>query len=286
MPFVERHVPVIADERVEMSFGTGALKITPGARPDRLRDRPRPRAARADGDRPGRADERGRGRARGPHAGRGGRAHPRLAARARPAREARVVPAHRLVVRPLQDAHRAADLAAVVVLDGGAEAAGARRAALGARHVPSRVAAPLRDRLARGRARLEHLAPDLVGPPAAALGMPGRPRHGAGDDAGRVRRVRLDRADAGRPDVLDTWFSSALWPFATLGWPERHRGSADVLSRRHEHDRARHHPPLGEPDDLRRARADGRGPVHATSSSTRPCTRRPAGGCRRASAPA
>ena len=23
------------------------------------------------------------------------------------------------------------------------------------------------------------------------------------------------------PDVLDTWFSSALWPFATLGWPER-----------------------------------------------------------------
>ncbi|RMD69670.1 MAG: valine--tRNA ligase, partial [Gammaproteobacteria bacterium] len=25
------------------------------------------------------------------------------------------------------------------------------------------------------------------------------------------------------PDVLDTWFSSALWPFATLGWPERTR---------------------------------------------------------------
>ncbi len=22
------------------------------------------------------------------------------------------------------------------------------------------------------------------------------------------------------PDVLDTWFSSALWPFATLGWPK------------------------------------------------------------------
>ena len=27
------------------------------------------------------------------------------------------------------------------------------------------------------------------------------------------------------PDVLDTWFSSALWPFSTLGWPEI---SADV----------------------------------------------------------
>jgi valyl-tRNA synthetase len=23
------------------------------------------------------------------------------------------------------------------------------------------------------------------------------------------------------PDVLDTWFSSALWPFATLGWPQK-----------------------------------------------------------------
>src|SRR4029077_12406153 len=22
------------------------------------------------------------------------------------------------------------------------------------------------------------------------------------------------------PDVLDTWFSSALWPHSTLGWPE------------------------------------------------------------------
>jgi valyl-tRNA synthetase len=25
------------------------------------------------------------------------------------------------------------------------------------------------------------------------------------------------------PDVLDTWFSSALWPFGTLGWPEQTR---------------------------------------------------------------
>ncbi len=37
------------------------------------------------------------------------------------------------------------------------------------------------------------------------------------------------------PDVLDTWFSSALWPFATLGWPESTRElqafyPTDVLS--------------------------------------------------------
>jgi len=27
----------------------------------------------------------------------------------------------------------------------------------------------------------------------------------------------------GEEDVLDTWFSSALWPFATLGWPEKNQ---------------------------------------------------------------
>ncbi len=31
---------------------------------------------------------------------------------------------------------------------------------------------------------------------------------------------RIERQD---PDVLDTWFSSALWPFATLGWPHQTR---------------------------------------------------------------
>ena len=51
------------------------------------------------------------------------------------------------------------------------------------------------------------------------------------DDAGRVFVGRTEaeaRARAGLPagtvlrqdeDVLDTWFSSALWPFSTLGWP-------------------------------------------------------------------
>ena len=37
-----------------------------------------------------------------------------------------------------------------------------------------------------------------------------REKHGLGDDV----VLRQDE------DVLDTWFSSALWPFATMGWPE------------------------------------------------------------------
>jgi valyl-tRNA synthetase len=43
----------------------------------------------------------------------------------------------------------------------------------------------------------------------AAARAQARERHG--------REVELRRDD----DVLDTWFSSALWPFSTLGWPER-----------------------------------------------------------------
>jgi len=31
------------------------------------------------------------------------------------------------------------------------------------------------------------------------------------------KKVKLNRDE----DVLDTWFSSALWPFATLGWPKK-----------------------------------------------------------------
>jgi valyl-tRNA synthetase len=32
------------------------------------------------------------------------------------------------------------------------------------------------------------------------------------------------------PDVLDTWFSSALWPFATMGWPDGASDTPFVLS--------------------------------------------------------
>ncbi|MFA7588083.1 MAG: valine--tRNA ligase, partial [Novosphingobium sp.] len=35
------------------------------------------------------------------------------------------------------------------------------------------------------------------------------------------------------PDVLDTWFSSALWPFATLGWPDE---NAPLLNKHYPND--------------------------------------------------
>ena len=39
-------------------------------------------------------------------------------------------------------------------------------------------------------------------------------------------------------DVLDTWFSSALWPFGTLGWPDQNppRAGEDLLARHYPND--------------------------------------------------
>src|SRR4029453_14093439 len=159
------------------------------------------------------------GAAGGTDAGGCGGADPRMASRARPAREARVVPAHGRALRPLQVSNRAAHLDAVVGGEGGSEAAGARCAARGTGAIPPRVPTPVRDRLARGGARLEHLAADLVGASAAALGVPGRPRDGAGGRTRSVRRVRLARADSerGRPRHLVLVGPLALRDFGLAG---------------------------------------------------------------------
>jgi len=46
-------------------------------------------------------------------------------------------------------------------------------------------------------------------------------------DGGQASKTWMENNTTGKavvlwqdPDVLDTWFSSALWPFATMGWPE------------------------------------------------------------------
>ena len=43
-------------------------------------------------------------------------------------------------------------------------------------------------------------------------------------------------------DVLDTWFSSALWPFSTLGWPQFEDGEATGDAAAHASDLARYYP--------------------------------------------
>ena len=116
---------------------------------------------------------------------------------------------------PLGRAHRAAHLAAVVHAHG--------RAGRSPRSRPSRDGRVRIHPESQARRYLEwleqhppvvHLAPAVVGPPDPGLVPRGR---------GDLRRHRAAARATGwerDPDVLDTWFSSALWPFATLGWPE------------------------------------------------------------------
>ena len=64
-------------------------------------------------------------------------------------------------------------------------------------------------------------------------------------------------------DVLDTWFSSALWPFSTLGWPERNSALRALLPEQRPRDRLRHHLLLGG------AHADARAEVHGRRAVSR-----------------
>ena len=127
VPIVERRVPIIADERVEMDFGTGALKITPGHDPvdfeigrDHgleeitvigLDGRMNEDAGEFAGLTQEEANERDRRAARGAGA----------------AREAGAVPSLGRALRPLRHAHRAADHAPVVGEHEAARGAGRRR---------------------------------------------------------------------------------------------------------------------------------------------------------------
>ncbi len=65
--------------------------------------------------------------------------------------------------------------------------------------------------------------PYVVARDESEAGEKAEAQFGAGAAAaGRPLELEQD------PDVLDTWFSSGLWPFSTLGWPEE--GSADLAS--------------------------------------------------------
>jgi len=46
----------------------------------------------------------------------------------------------------------------------------------------------------------------------------------------------------GEEDVLDTWFSSALWPFAALGWPQKCEELKDGTCKEPQGDLAQFYP--------------------------------------------
>ena len=177
VPYVERRVPVIADERVERDFGTGALKVTPGHDPldfaiGRDHKLPEPMVIGPDG----RMSEEA-----GDLAG--------LTQEEAGERILAWIREHDLLEKRESYRHAVAlcercetRIEPLISLqwwccNGRAEEAGARGAARAARPVPPGVAAPVRDRVTRERSRLEHLPAALVGPPASSLVLPERPYH-------------------------------------------------------------------------------------------------------------
>ena len=60
----------------------------------------------------------------------------------------------------------------------------------------------------------------MVGPPHPGLVLRVRPDDVAREDPTECPQCHSSKIQQD-PDVLDTWFSSGLWPFSTLGWPEQ-----------------------------------------------------------------
>jgi valyl-tRNA synthetase len=216
VPVVERHVPVIADERVEPDFGSGALKITPGH--DLLdfeigRDHDLPTVTVIGVD--------GRMTAEGFEGLSQEEAEQRIVAWLKEHDQLEKRENYRHAVARCERCHtRIEPLVSPQWWCEMDELAAPAVDALEARRVRYHPASHHRFAIES----LEH-APDWCvsrqlwwGHQIPIWTCPDGhlictwPPPSACDQCGSEQLVR-------DPDVLDTWFSSALWPFATLGWP-------------------------------------------------------------------
>lgn len=221
VPIVNRRVPIIADARVDPEFGTGVLKITPGHDPldnEIGRDHTLPVLVVLDPQAKMTADT-------GTYAG-----MDRFSAREAVARDLaaiglveRTEPYRtsvgtcdrcHTVIEPYISDQWFIDMSALAAR--GAEAIRDGRV----RFYPERWTKVALDWLGKIRPWVVsrqlwwgHRIPvwqcAACGEQMAAKARPDRCR--------ACGRSNLEQD----PDVLDTWFSSAIWPFATLGWPER-----------------------------------------------------------------
>ncbi len=195
-----------------------------GARSERLPDRGAARAPGAQGHGRGRADERERRPLRRPRPlrgarARGGGAHARGSHRRGQGTRARGRP-----LPALRDGDRAVSLAAVVRAHEAARGARDRGRGRRSRALPSR---------ALGQASTATgWRTSATGASRASCGGGIASRSGTCAACGELIVSEEDptacpacggAALEQDEDVLDTWFSSWLWPFSTLGWPERTR---------------------------------------------------------------
>ncbi|MFC6084879.1 valine--tRNA ligase [Sphaerisporangium aureirubrum] len=215
LPLTGRMIPIVADEHVDPSFGTGAVKVTPAHDPNDFdigRRHGLPSLAVMD--------ERGVVTAHGPFQGLDRfEARPAVVAALRA--EGRVVAEKRPYVHAVGHCSRCKtvveprlSLQWFVNVQPLAKAAGdAVRDGRTRIHPPELAKRyfdwvdDMHDWCISRQLWWGHRIPVYYGPEGqvVCVGPDEEPPTGYTQD----------------PDVLDTWFSSALWPFSTLGWPER-----------------------------------------------------------------
>ncbi|MFZ0217564.1 MAG: valine--tRNA ligase, partial [Candidatus Dormiibacterota bacterium] len=221
LPLVGRRLPIVADPAVEREFGTGALKITPGHDPLDYELGQRHGLALINGMHPdGRLDAPELPRYDG---------LPALQARERVVADLRIeeaIEAERPYVHEVGHCDRCDTVLEPLVSDQW----WLRMEELARRSVD----ASRRGEVRWHPERFERTYLDWLGGihdwcVSRQLWLGHRiPVYTCGDGhrfASVEEPERCERCGNAEltqdPDVLDTWFSSALWPFATLGWPER-----------------------------------------------------------------
>ena len=236
LPLTGRTIPVIADEYVDREFGTGCVKITPAhdfndfAIGQRHKLEPIPIFTLTA------THQRER-------AGAVSRARPLCRAQARARADLRAAGLARQREAAPDEVPRCGRTGEVVepTLSEQWYMAMSKPAPAGTRHPGQSIAQVALEAVARGEVRIfpeqwhtiyaSGWRTSRTGASRASSGGATRSRRGTTTRAGstsRAPRPRRRRTGRGRrstaaardPDVLDTWYSSAMVPFSTLGWPE------------------------------------------------------------------
>ena len=215
-PITGRQIPIIGDDYVDPEFGSGAVKITPAHDPNDFE-----MGLRHNLPMPSIMDERARIVGTGTEFDGMDRFEARVKVRERLASEGRVVAEKRPYLHSVGHSERSGEaieprlsLQWFVKVESLSKAAGdAVRNGDTVIHPQSQETAwfgwvdHMHDWCISRQLWWGHRIPIWYGPDGeiVCVGPDETPPAGWEQD----------------PDVLDTWFSSALWPFSTLGWPEK-----------------------------------------------------------------
>jgi valyl-tRNA synthetase len=224
IPFVDRVVPIVADAVVDPAFGTGAVKITPAHDNDDYQTGQRHDLPFVDV-----MDDGGHiSAAGGRYAGlERYAARQRILADLETAGDLVASTAHEMVIGRCQRSHDVVEprlktqwfIRTQPLAEAALQATRTKRTVI----LPERFEkvwehwlTEIRDWNVSRQLWWGHRIPAWYCPDGHVTVSPARDGPDACEACGRaVAELTQD------PDIFDTWFSSGLWPFSTLGWPEQ-----------------------------------------------------------------